>query len=445
MKIRKIILFVLALLTMGVSSGAASISQQWVKSYLAGSMGIINQTMDGGYIGAGYISSDSPWTSILVRKLDYNGEISWEKTYAYGDWMNEAYTMEQTSDGGYIVGGHTSSHDSYDKAWLIKLDSNGDITWQKTYNEVWRFTSIQQTSDGGYIAGGDYIEEVTPGIQDNDLLLLKLDSMGNISWAKSYDLSLQEYVPSIQQTPDLGYIVMGNIRLGLVEYDILLLKLDSSGGVSWQKRYGRDGLYRGFSIHYTTDGGYIIGGGNRVSGPGADDIWVLKLDQNGNILWQKTYGGYDYDYIFSLQSTPDGGYVVVGNTRSFGFGMSDILVVRLDGTGNIIWQKTYGGSDSDSGKYYGETMDGGSVVVGSSFSLSPAGNDTIFKLDSNGDIPDCDIIGISDLEMFDTDITGEDTNVTIESPPITVTATDSIPQETLTEILYEILLDMTLT
>ena len=88
-------------------------------------------------------------SAILVRKLDYNGEISWEKAYAYGDWMNEASTMVQTSDGGYIVGGHTSSRDSYDKAWLMKLDSNGDITWQKTYNEVWRFTSIQQTSDGG--------------------------------------------------------------------------------------------------------------------------------------------------------------------------------------------------------------------------------------------------------------------------------------------------------
>ena len=123
---------------------ASPISQQWVKSYggeSGGNLGIIKQTMEGGYIGAGTTRSSS---AILVRKLNHNGEISWEKTYAYGDWMNEAYTMQQTSDGGYIVGGHTFSRDSYDNAWLIKLDSNGDITWQKTYNEVWRFTSIQQ-------------------------------------------------------------------------------------------------------------------------------------------------------------------------------------------------------------------------------------------------------------------------------------------------------------
>ena len=157
-------------------------------------------------------------------------------------------------------------------------------------------------------------------MQDYDLVLLKLDSIGNISWAKSYDLSLQEYVPNVLQTPDLGYIVIGHIRLGLAENDILLLKLDSSGGVSWQKRYGRGGLYGGFSINHTADGGYIIGGDSRGFGAGAYDFWVLKLDQNGNTLWQKTYGGHGDDYIFSLQQTLDGGYTVVGNTRSFGLG-----------------------------------------------------------------------------------------------------------------------------
>ena len=430
---KKISAFTITWIALGAFSYASPISQQWVKSYggdSGGTLGVIKQTVDGGYIGAGTNRSS---TAILVRKLDYNGDISWEKTYSYGDWINEAYTMQQTSDGGYIVGGHTSARDTYDKAWLIKLDSNGDITWQKTYNEVWRFSSIQQTTDGGYIAGGDYIKEVAPGMYDNDLLLLKLDSMGNISWAKSYDLSLQEYVPYIQQTPDLGYIVIGHIRLGLVEHDILLLKLDSSGGVSWQKRYGGGRLYGGFPIHLTTDGGYMICGDSRASGAGDYDFWVLKLDQNGNTLWQKTYGGHGDDYIRSLQQTPDGGYTVVGNTRSFGLGESDILVVRLDDTGSIIWQKTYGGSDSDSGVYYGKTMDGGSIVVGYSNSLS-AGHLTIFKLDSNGDIPDCDVIGISNLEVFDTDITGEDTNVTIESPPISVTATNIIPQNTLAEI-----------
>ena len=111
------------------------------------------------------------------------------------------------------------------------------------------------------------------------------------------------------------------------------------------------------------------------------------------------------------------------------------MVVKLDDTGNIIWQKTYGGSDSDYGMYYGKTMDGGYVVVGYSYSLSPGQVIyTMFKLDSNGDIPDCNIIGISDLEIFDTEITSEDTSVTIESPPITVTGTNIIPQETLAEI-----------
>ncbi len=136
---RKLFLFIVVSIVISAYAYASPISQQWVKSYLVpGNIGIIEQTTDGGYVGAGSISSDSPWTSILVRKLDYNGEISWEKTYAYGDWMNEASTIVQTTDGGYIVGGHTSAHDSYDKAWLLKLDSNGDITWQKTYNEVWR-------------------------------------------------------------------------------------------------------------------------------------------------------------------------------------------------------------------------------------------------------------------------------------------------------------------
>jgi len=266
----------------------------------------------------------------------------WAKTYG-GSGGDFASSIQQTTDGGYIVAGSTysfgASYDYFD-FWVLKLDSNGNVTWQKTYggsgDDV--ATSIQQTTDGGYIVAGLTDSFGVAGYENDDFWVLKLDSNGNITWQKTYGGSDYDYAYSIQQTTDGGYIVAGSTGSFGADYgDSWVLKLDSNGNVTWQKTYGGSGDDVASSIQQTTDGGYIVAGSTDSFGAGGSDAWVLKLGSNGNVTWQKTYGGSGDDVATSIQQTTDGGYIVAGSTDSFGAGGYDydFWVLKLDSSGEI--------------------------------------------------------------------------------------------------------------
>jgi TolB-like protein len=177
-----------------------------------------------------------------------------------------------------------------------------------------------------------------------DAFLIKTDANGNIQWAKTYEVIALDNALSVQQTSDGGYIVAGyTITISGVGADIFLIKTDEKGNIQWAKTYGGRSWDDAYSVQQTSDRGYIVAGGTYSFGAGGRDIFLIKTDAKGNIIWAKTYGGTNDDEAFSVQQTSDGGYIVAGLTRSFGAVGDDIFLIKTDAKGNIQWAKTYGG------------------------------------------------------------------------------------------------------
>jgi len=373
-----------------------STTVQWAKTYGGpewDGASSIQQTADGGYIVAGWTFSFGAGDSdFWVLKLDQSGNVQWQKAYGGPDW-DRAFSIQQTSDGGYIVAGETWSFGAGDSDfWVLKLDRNGDVQWQKAYGgpSEEHVSSIQQTADGGYIVAG-----TTKSFFFSGTWVLKLDRNGNVQWQKTYG-GLSKGPVSIQQTADGEYIVAGKSE----GYDIWVLRLDRNGNPQWGKTYGGLGLGEALSIQQTSDGGYIVAGETWSFGAGDSDFWVLKLDRNGDVQWQKAYGGPSEEHVSSIQQTADGGYIVAGTTYSFAAGYTDIWVLKLDQSGNVQWQKTYGGPSWDKASSIQQTADGGYIVAGSTYSF---GWDIwVLKLDANGDIGGCSLIGTSNATVSDT-------------------------------------------
>ena len=326
------------------------------------------------------------------------------------------------------MAGYTDSYGSGSRdIWVLKLTSTGSVSWQKTYggDDYDLAYSIQQTSDGGFIVAG-----VTDsyGSGSRDIWVLKLTSTGSVSWQKTYGGDDYDLAYSIQQTSDGGFIVAGvTDSYGSGVYDIWVLKLTSTGSVSWQKTYGGSSNDYARSIQQTSDGGFIVAGVTDSYGSGVYDIWVLKLTSTGSVSWQKTYGGANTDQANSIQQTSDGGFIVAGVTNSDGAGSYDIWVLKLTSTGSVSWQKTYGGSQMDLGYSIQQTSDGEFIATGETPSYGNSYDIWVLKLDTTGNIPDCDLID-------ETVVTPSDTTVT----PIVTTAipadTTITPQNTSADI-----------
>jgi hypothetical protein len=347
----------------------------------------VQQTSDGGYIVAGgttYMGTLN--TDILLIKTDANGNLQWSKTYGEaGD--DVAYSVQRTADGGYILAGYTSSFGAGDNdVFLVKTDAFGNIQWAKTYGGTsWDWaSSVQQTSDGGYIVAGGTTSFGAGG----DILLIKTDANGNVQWAKTYGETGYDFAHSVQQTSDGGYIVAGGTySFGAGWIDLFLIKTDANGDVQWVKTYGEAGDDVAYSVQLTADGGYILAGTTSSFGAGWGDIFLIKTNASGNLQWAKTYGGINGEIAYSVQQTSDGGYIVAGGTTSFGAGGYDIFLIKTDANGNIQWAKTYGGATSDYAYSVQQTSDGGYIVAGGT-----GFNVFLIKTDANGDIGSCSIV-----------------------------------------------------
>lgn len=333
--------------------------------------------------------------------------ILWQNTIG-GDSADFLNTMEPTSDGGYILGGYSFSNASGDKTensngtidiWIVKVNDLGSIEWQNTIggsNEDY-VNVVKQTSDGGYIViggsdsntSGDKTENSRGGL---DFWILKLDSSGNIVWQHTYGGAQPDFDTFGQQTADGGYIVGGYSDSGISgdkilpsngQRDYWLLKLDSTGAIVWQKVFGGSLVDRMEATLQTADGGYILGGysnspasGNKTeNSQGGSDFWIIKLDDTGNIIWQNTIGGSDIDVLRDLIQTADGGYLAGGYSKSNisgdktenSRGDFDYWVLKLDATGNITWQKTLGGQFEDYLRDVKQLADGNYMLAGWSF------------------------------------------------------------------------------
>lgn len=391
-------LIFLFLLTSTAISGAAS---NWARVY-GGSesdyFDSLQQTKDGGYVFAGSTRSfGAEWNDAWAVKLDSNGQVQWSKRYGGtdpSDW-DGASSIRQTTDGGYIVAGETRSFGAGSTdAWVMKLDGSGNIIWEKTYggNRGDQADCVRPTSDGGFIVAGSTWSFGTA----KEIWVLKLYGTGAIQWQKTYGGTDGEEDALVEQTSDGGYIVAARTwSFGAGYVDIWFLKLDANGNVVWERTYGGDNWDEVDTIRQTSDNGYIIAGYTVSFGPGSSDrnAWLIKLDKNGFLSWQKTYGGhtnYESSSAHSLDLTNDGNFIVAGNTEAFGAGWSDIWVLKLNPLGQILWEKRYGTDDgSDPASFIQQTKDGGYMVAGVNDILGEPLDVYLYKLDENGELPVC--------------------------------------------------------
>jgi len=353
----------------------------WQKTYGGSSddwANYIQQAYDKGYVVVGGTRSFGTGSSdVYILKLNEEGEKEWEKTFG-GINYEEAHIIHRTYDGGYIIAGYANG------VYVIKLDINGQKEWEKILGESWHDNAfyIHQTSDWGYIiVGYKYSYEK----QNGQVYLIKLDRNGNKEWEKVYGENLDNIAYSICDTSDNGYIIVGCTLLLENGWDIYILKVDSKGNKIWEKSLGGIGDDEGYSILITDDGGYLIAGLTTSLGAGNYDAYFVKINPYGEKVWDKTYGGVKIDKIYSLKKTIDGNYIAVGETNSFGAGENDIYIIKIDKNGNKLWEKTYGGSKNDVAYSIQQTTDGGYIVAGVTNSFGAGDSDVyVIKMDSVG-------------------------------------------------------------
>ncbi|UKM65831.1 hypothetical protein GSB9_02402 [Flavobacteriaceae bacterium GSB9] len=378
-------------------------------------------------------------------KATSNGKkVNLIKTFG-GSKNESAKAIIKTNDGGYTIIGHTQSmygditnksNESFDY-WLIKFDSSNNITWQKTYGGTGndRGNELIQTHDEGYALIGFSKSDdgdVTDNHGANDFWVIKTDSTGEIEWKKSYGFVGADTGTSITLTNDNGFLLtgvldvtasegQGNSKLTAKRHaggDYWAIKINAFGEKEWSKYYGGTFTDTPYDVIQTADSGYIIVGSSDSddvdikNNKGTYDFWVIKISEMGSLLWEKSFGGSEIDEAYAITQSNDGNYIVVGDTRSndkdvsFNNGAADLWVIKISPSGELIWEKTYGGSSFDVGRSVSKTKDGGFIIAGSSRSAdgnlasNNGQNDSwIVKLDSNGNLKWQQTVGGSDTDF----------------------------------------------
>jgi hypothetical protein len=350
----------------------------------------MEQTADGGYILAGATLSFGPTagtSNIYLIKTDSNGFPVWTKTY--GDIMgDQGFSVHQTSDLGYIITGHGGAEISpyLNGIILVRINSSGDIVWKRTFGSSnapgYLGNSVRETNDGGFVVTG-----YSDTFSTNDrLYLIKVNQAGDTVWTRIIGGTGNTVGTKVIQTPDSGYVVCGfTSAFGAGGHDFLLMKLDFDGNMIWVKAYGGPGDDYAWGLQPATDGGFVISGHTRSFGQGDYDVLLIKTDDAGNLLWSKTYGGVKRDLSFSVRETADRGFIIAGASDSFGPDSSDVYLIKTDSTGNLQWSRIYGGPGKDQGNAVCGMPGGGYFVSGWTRSFGSGGYDVyLIRTDSSG-------------------------------------------------------------
>jgi hypothetical protein len=330
----------------------------------------VQQTSDNGYIFTGMkVNSIMGKTSVWLVKTDAYGEITWNRTFSEGDYNCSGAAVRQTNDGGYIVLSHSYSISTYNDIWLIKTNETGIEQWNKSIggNHIDFCYSLQQTSDDGYIIVGQTMSNSAGGY---DFYLVKTNSTGDPEWTRNFGGKGADMAREVIETSDGGFILIGDTTTySIGGYDIWLIKTNDTGIEEWNRTFSGTDEEAGASIKQTSDGGFILAGRTRTHGPGNHDVWLIKTNDTGIEQWNRTFGlpGFGFngiDFARSVDITSDLGYFIVGQTYSLGAGGYDIWAIKTNTTGIMEWNQTFGENKNDEGWAGQQTSDGGYIIIG---------------------------------------------------------------------------------
>jgi hypothetical protein len=348
----------------------------------------LEKTIDDEYILIGETSSfdQGGGTDLWLVKFDMNGNEIWNKSYG-GKRSDFGFGGQQINDEGYILIGGTRSYGQGDQdVWLIRTDVNGNELWNMTYGgeDMDHGISVQQTSDNGFILVGG---TKSYGDGPNDYWIIKTNEIGELQWEKTYGTHGYDWGYDIQKTNDGSFIFTGGTDTSLEGEHILdigLVKISEDGIIEWDKTYNKlkSGWYwdEGYGVESTSDGGYVIAGVAHAKGwseSGEGDAWIIKTDDNGNKEWDILIGGSKCDSFSTVKQTLDGGYIVSGWTYSYGAGDCDIWLAKFDSQGKELWDITLGGEEYEWSMFHTvqEALDNSYIVMGETKSFGPGGSD----------------------------------------------------------------------
>jgi hypothetical protein len=308
-----------------------------------------------------------------------HGQITFDKKCGKATQGARGYALAQAASGSYFVVGSKDSH-----GYVIKLNETGDTLWTKNYGGTGTdyLRTITKITENEYVLTG-YTASFGAGVWDN--YMVKIDSSGNLLSSKAYGTNTNEGTYAFINTSDGQYLYAG--LESHPSANIGLIKTDTSGTVLWAKDYGGTNNEEAFAAVEANDSGYVLAGYTQSYGAGNIDGMVIKTDKNGNMLWVKTYGGAADEKIYSMVKTSGNEYLLLGSTNSFGLDSSDIFVIKIDDSGNIIWSKTYGTVHNDDAFAIMQTPDGGYAICGSVFipGFGGSGGDMLLvKINSSG-------------------------------------------------------------
>ena len=314
-------------------------------------------------------------------------DLEWDRAFGgpANDW---AYAMTGTRDGGLATAGRTASKGAGgEDVYVLRVDGDGTLLWDRTYggSATDRARAIIETGDGGFAVAG---ATESKGAGEFDVWLLKLDAAGELIWDRYFGGRATDWASAIVETSDGGLVMAAYTQATADDaYNFWVIKVDGNGELLWERQFGGPATDWASAIAEINDGGLVVVGHTESKGAGDADMWIIKLSADGEMLWDRTVGGSARDYASAVTATGDGGLVVAGPIESDGAEGVDIRVLKLDASGELIWDRHFGGASADWVRAVVETRDGGYAMAGYTMSKGAGLNDVwLLKLDAGGEL-----------------------------------------------------------